>query len=178
MKNILKYSGIAALSITLIMLSLGSISQAQAQTVASSMTVDITCGADLLNGNVAWTNVVVTGVTLDSEIDTLDSAKPTVENTGSAVSVMSADAGDNTNGGYAGTTDLLTHIAPSQMALGFVGGSTFNLLDTGFATGIGSIGPTTVATMHWQIDTTLFGASTSDTDWAASVDLFVVCFTP
>ncbi len=119
MKDILRYSGIAALSISLIMLSFGSVPQTNAgfvpppNVITSSLTMDISCGVNI--SGTADFGLVSFG-------QNVQNTDVTISNSGSATAQISANVGkslvsSSLAGGYAGTTDQTTHISPSDITL-------------------------------------------------------------
>jgi len=69
MKRIIRYSGIAMLSLSLVMLSLGSMPQTYAGSVGSTMVLATSCGT-LPGGEIDWG----TGVVLTQVLDTTNTA--------------------------------------------------------------------------------------------------------
>jgi len=128
MKKIFRYSGIAALSVSLIMLSMGSIPQTYAGTsgsVPSSMVLTITCGT-LPSGQINWG----TGVVINQVLDTSNTGPLTafnidaiITNNGIGRSFVSMNVGTDSvtgpnGGGYANDSTGVTHIAAADIQLG------------------------------------------------------------
>ncbi len=81
MNGKLRYSGIAAITFTLFMLSLGSMPTSEAQSVTSTLNVDVSCGITLLNPTINWDGTVVPGAQLDSTNGAdFSGTEPTLEN--------------------------------------------------------------------------------------------------
>ena len=179
MEKIIKYSGITALSFLMVMMSLGPITQnAYGQgAIASTLIVDIGCGAAVANAAIAWIGPVVAGTVLNSQtIGQFAGPSPTLTNNGAAQSVITASSGNLVGGGYVGFVDGLTHIPPAQMQWGMVNAATLVFMDnTNAPQGIGTIPPNDFDTLLHTVDTTLFGASTTDNDWRNTTDIFVSC---
>ena len=119
MNDIFRYSGVAALSISLIILSLGSMPQTLAgsgpppNVIESNMVVDISCGISI-SGTADFGRVSFGDTILNSDV--------TIFNGGTGSAQISANAGQSLvasplAGGYAGTTDQTTHIAPHDITL-------------------------------------------------------------
>ena len=169
MKRIYRYSGIMALSASLVMFSICSIPQANAGTVASTLVVDITCGMTLV-GVADFGGGILIGANLDN---TDLAAVPTIENTGVASTPIAVEVGTNTGGGYqeGGTT----HIAPADIDMKIAGstfnGGAFNTLDnTGADTDLGPLGPASGLTnLEFQVEVTGINlGATTDPSWAAT----------
>ena len=119
MNDRLRFSGIVALSISIIMFSLGSVPQLNAGSVpppsviTSSLTMDISCGLSI--SGTADFGLVSFG-------ETVQNTDVTISNSGTASALIRANAGTSLvssplAGGYAGTTDQTTHISPSDITL-------------------------------------------------------------
>ena len=105
--------GISIMSVTLIMLSLGSVPQAFSQGVTSTITIDISCGI-AVTGAATFPGTVGIGATVaNTDVD--------LNNNGNGQAAISAQAGlpsavsSATAGGYRGTSDLITHINHSSI---------------------------------------------------------------
>ena len=169
MKRIYRYSGIMALSFSLIMFSIGSIPQANAGSVGSTISVDITCGMTLV-GVADFGTLILIGANLDN---TDIAVVPTIENTGVASTPIAVEVGTISSGGYAegGTT----HIAPADIDMK-IAGSSFNggafqqLDDTGADTNLGPLGPASGATdLEFQVFVSGINlGATTDPSWAAT----------
>jgi len=169
MKRIYRYSGIMALSFSLVMFSVGSIPQANAGSVASTIVVNITCGMTLA-GVADFGSGIIIGANL---VNANLAAVPTIENTGVASTPIAVEVGTNTGGGYqeGGTT----HIAPSDIDMK-IAGSTFNagafqtLDDAGTDTNLGPLGPASGATnLEFQVFVSGINlGATTDPNWSAT----------
>ena len=187
MNNLFKYSGILAISVSLIMLSIGSIPQTYAGSVASTMSVNISCGMTL-----AGTADFGTGVTIASTLTNanLQGSAPTIENNGVAHTPISVNAGVRANtppatgtaGGYAGVTDNVTHIQPAaiQMKIGAAG--PFSTLDdAGTDVSLGALAPNagSPTDLNFSIGVTGINGPITDPDWAATYTFTAGnCFIP
>ena len=168
MKRIYRYSGIMALSVSLIMLSLGSIPQTYAGSVGSTIVVNIVCGMDLLG-----TADFGSGILIGADLTNADIvAVPTIGNAGVATTPVSVSVGTVTGGGYAegGTT----HIAPVDIDMKITGSifnaGGFNTLDnTGTATPLGILAPTAPVTLEFQVFVSGINlGATTDPSWTAT----------
>ena len=105
--------------------------------------------------------------------------QPTVTNpAGNTASTnVRADVGDNANGGYAGTTDVTTHILPAQISLDLLvdplpAGPVPMDASPGTNVGIGVLSPAEVQTLQLVVDTSnIQGASITDDTWAVVISL-------
>ncbi len=173
-----RYFGIAALSLSLVMLSLGSIAQSHAQVVTSSMSIEIACGIIVANGDIAFTNTIALNDNLDSDIDPIAGGQPTLQNTGTAQTAVLANAGVPSavgpgGGGYA-SADGITHINPVSISYD-IGEGPIALQDSGTDIEIGTIN--TVSTDDLQLLVTVNGVNlpTSDPNWTATTTLTASC---
>ena len=169
MKRIYRYSGIMALSVSLIMLSLGSILQSYAGSVTSTIVVDITCGMTLVGDADFGTSILIGAALTNANIVSV----PTIENTGVATTPIAVAVGTITGGGYA-DTGTITHIAPADIDMK-IAGSTFNggafqtLDDTGADTNLGPLGPVSGATaLEFQVEVTGINPPITDPNWSAT----------
>ncbi len=170
MKRIYRYSGIMALSFSLVMFSLGSIPQTYAGSVTSTLVVDITCGMTLVG--VADFGTLIT---IGSNLDNTDIAiVPTIENSGVASTPIGVNVGVLAGGGYADGA-AITHIAPADIDMK-IGGSSFDggafqtLDNTGTDTNLGPLGPASGATdLLFQVEVTGINlGATTDPNWSAT----------
>jgi len=182
MNKSLRYSGIAALSVSLIMLSIGSMPQANAGQVTSSLLIDVSCGLGITDPSIDFDTSVTAGDTLDNEVDSTVASDPSFLNPGSnvATSLIKLQAGDSATGGYAGSVDNITHIPPSQMDFDFIedhAHTTIPLDDANTLVEIGSLLPGVPKVLHAVIDTTPtnVGGGITDTTWDATIEVIVVC---
>lgn len=189
MDGIIKYSGISAITVSLFMLTLGSIptSLAGSGQVTSNLSVNISCGIGVADGIINWNNPINPSVadTLDSTDNTdFSGTEPTITNPGTntANANVNANVGDSTNGGYAGTVDGFTHIEPSEIALDLVNdnsvGSPVGMNDGAVNTNIGTLAPGETDTLQVVVTVTpglIAGLPTTDTTWAATINLVASC---
>jgi len=144
-------------------LPLGSIPQANAGTVASTMTVVITCGI-ALTGAFTFTGINVGDVLTQTDNDV---AQPTIGNTGTGESQVSVGVGDDANGGgYAGTTDNTTHIAAASIQVNI--GEGLVAMVSNANTAVGQIASDAIDNIDVQITVTLVNPGSSDANWAAT----------
>ncbi len=170
MKRIYRYSGIMALSFSLVMFSFGSIRQANAGTVDSTLVVNITCGMALV-GVADFGSGILIGANL---VNANLAAVPTIENTGVASTPIGVNVGVLAGGGYVDGS-AVTHIAPSDIDMRIVGTSfnsgNFNpLFDSGADTNLGPLGPASGATnLEFQVEVTGINlGATTDPNWSAT----------
>ena len=184
MKVILRYAGVAALTFSLFMLSLGSTQTSEAATVGSQLTVTITCGLTVVNTAIDWANALDPSVTpvLRDSLDAGDftGLDPQLTNPAAnkATSLITASVGTNTNGGYAGTTDAKTHIEPSNMKLDLVTDTTNALVamdNADTAVEIGRINPGVTDSLQLTVLPVIVGQPISDATWAATITLTALC---
>jgi len=163
MNGIIRYSGIAALSVSLIMLSLGSIPQTYAGTVPSTLTVDISCGA-ILTGAFTFGGGILVGAVLTQTENTV--VQPTIQNTGVAQSQVSVGVGDDaTGGGYAGT-DTTTHIAAGSIRVDI--GEGLVTMVSAASTPTGVVNAATTDNIDVEVTVTLVNPGHAEADWAAT----------
>jgi len=188
MNKKIRYSGIAAITFSLFMLSLGSMPSSDAGVVTSALTVTLSCGIAVGNGgSINWLNDLNpnTGNTLDSTAaGDYTGLQPTVTNpvANTASSNVRANVGDNTDGGYAGTTDTRTHIEPSAISIDLlidpVPAGPVAMDNAGAGTGIGVLAPAETQTLQLVVATNnIVGTVPPITDltWAAQINLIAVC---
>ena len=117
MKDLIRYTVVASISFSLIMLSLGSVPQTFAGppplTIPSTMSILPICGLSVAN-SANFGTVSIGGTIFNSDV--------TISNTGSSLAEISANVGtplvqSNLAGGYSGITDLTTHIPPRDITL-------------------------------------------------------------
>jgi len=186
MKKIIKYAGTTALSVSLIMLSLGSIPTSYAQSVGSQMTVTMTCGINLTGPtNINWDNTILFPDTLDNT-QAADHAgsEPTVQNPGtnSATTQVKAAVGDSSTGGYRGTVDGVTHISPTSMQLDLINGAPSTLItmsDSNSPQQIGTLAPAENDELRLVVNVPpvagLFNKPITDQTWTATITLTATC---
>ena len=186
MNKITRYSGIAAISVSLIMLSLGSMPTIQAGggPVTSNLVVTITCGAVVTNGAINWDNPITPGNQFDSETTDHTGATPNVANPGTntATANVGAQAGDSNTGGYVGTVSAVTHLPPTEMDVDLIGEATVvlpnPLSDTNAIIQIGLLSAGANADLQLQIDATvatLLNKPITDTSWQATITITAAC---
>lgn len=181
----IRYTGIAAITFSLVMLSLGSIPTSQAQTIGSTLNVHITCGVTIANPSIDWTkpldptNLVVLNSVIGSDFS---GTPPTLTNpnTNTANAQVKAHVGDDATGGYYGTVDGLTHIAPSQIDVDLITDTSIgppNPMDNGgVAKDIGTIAPDNTDTLHLIVhQSPLSNLPTSDIQWQATITISSTC---
>ena len=181
----IRYSGIAAITFSLFMLSLGSMPTSDAGQVDSTLTVTLTCGLDVADGVINWDSSLNpnTGNTLDSTNGgDFTGAQPTVENpTGNtADSSVSANVGDNVDGGYAGFTDTTTHIEPIAISIDLLvnspPGGPVAMDNAAANTGIGVLVPAELQTLQLVVDTSnIVGTPITDGTWVMVISLTALC---
>jgi len=94
-------------------------------------------------------------------------AQPTIQNTGNGQASVSVGVGDDTaGGGYAGTTDGITHIAASSIQVNI--GEGLVPMVSGASTPVGTVNAATTDNIDVQVAVTLVNPGTSDADWAAT----------
>ncbi len=173
MKNIFRYSGIFVLSISLIMFSLGSIPQTYAgspsNTITSTMVLSITCG--LIVTGTADFGLVSTG-------DTVFNSDVTISNSGTATAEISANVGQALvksplAGGYAGSTDQTTHIAPRDITLQIDSQGRVPLADSSSDVLIGGLVNTDPGTLEIGITLNPINLPIVDQVWVATYELTV-----
>jgi len=171
----MKYSGLAVLSVSLIMLSLGSIPQSYAGSgsVGSTMTLQLTCGLTVA-GDVTWGS----GILLDTIIESgvaphLTASTATVQNTGVGQATVDANTGNDigpaTFGGYseAGGTN---HINNPQIEINI--GNGFVTMAAGDAVDItiGTVAEGATDDLDMRVDLNfVVGLPTVDNSWLATV---------
>jgi len=188
MNKKIRYSGIAAITFSLFMLSLGSMPTIEAgvDSVSSALTVTITCGTTVTNGIINWDNAISPGSQFDSEVNAdFSGTSPNIANPGSntATSIVSAQAGNiATAGGYAGGTSGVTHLPPSEMDVDLVTDTSTGLpnplSDTNALVEIGEISAGSSDTLQLQIDATvatLLNKPITDTSWSATIVITAAC---
>jgi len=188
MNKKIRYSGIAAITFSLFMLSLGSMPTSDAGVVSSALTVTLTCGIQVGNGgSIDWDNDLNpnTGKTLTStDIGDYTGAQPTDTNTvtNTASSNVRADVGDSNTGGYAGTTDTTTHIEPNAISIDLLVNTPpagpVAMQNTGIPVGIGVLAPNELQTLQLVVATNnIVGTVPPITDltWSAQINLIAVC---
>lgn len=186
MNKKIRYSGIAAITFSLFMLSLGSMPTIDAGVVNSALTVSITCGIAVGNGGtINWDNALNpnTGNTLDSTVGAdYSGPQPTVTNPGTntASSNVAANVGDNTNGGYAGTVDTTTHIEPIAISIDLITdpapAAPVAMSNAGTGVGIGILAPAEIDTLQLVVVTsTIVGQPIVDLSWSAATNLVATC---
>jgi len=181
MNTIIRYSGIAAISVSLIMLSLGSMPTVEAGVIPSLITLDITCGLTLTNADLTFVPGTVAGNALDTNVGAdFAGPEPNVANPPGnfAQTQVSLSAGTDTGGGYVDDA-VVTHIPPSQMQFEFEAGGA-NLLalsDANAQVVMGNLIPNTNADLHAVIDTTPTNVGTGITDstWTATITVTGLC---
>ncbi len=173
MKNIFRYSGIFVLSISLIMFSLGSIPQTYAgspsNTITSTMVLSITCGLGITG--TADFGLVSTG-------DTVFNSDVTISNSGTATAEISANVGQALvksplAGGYAGSTDQTTHIAPHDITLQIDSQGRVPLEDSSSDVLIGGLVNTDPGTLEIGITLNPINLPIVDQVWVATYELTV-----
>jgi len=186
MNSKIRYSGIAAITFSLFMLTLGSMPTSDAGVVDSSLTVTITCGITVGNGGtINWDNALnpKTGNTLDST-DAADyaGAQPTVTNpvSNTASTVVTANVGDNIDGGYAGTGDTTTHIEPIAISIDLITdpapAGPVAMSNAGTGVGIGILAPAEIDTLQLVVATNnIVGQPITDLTWTAQIVLAATC---
>ena len=180
----IRYSGIAAITFSLFMLSLGSMPTSEAGQVDSTLLVTLTCGLTVVDGVINWDNNLDpnTGNTLDSTTGDFSGAQPTLENPAgnTADSNVSAQVGDANTGGYAGTTDVTTHIAPGDISIDLLVNTPpagpVAMDDTPANVGIGVLSPAELQTLQLVVVTSnIVGQPITDATWGLTIALSAVC---
>ncbi len=174
MNVIIRYSGIVALSVSLIMLSLGSMPQTYAGTVPSTLTVNIGCGA-ILTGAFTFGGGILVGDVLTQADNAV--AQPQIQNTGVAQSQVSVGVGTDSasgpgGGGYAGTTDGITHIVAADIQVTV--GEGLTTMISGASTPTGVVNAATTDDINVSVTVNLSNPGSSDADWAAIYTFTVV----
>ena len=175
MNDILRYSRIAALSISLIMLSIGSIPQTLAgsipppNVIESRMIVDISCGVDI--SGTADFGLVSLG-------ETVHNSDVSLSNSGTATAKISANVGtalvkSPLAGGYAGTTDQTTHIAPSDITLQVDSQGRVQMIGSGSDVVVGELSSIDNGILEVGVNINPVNLPTSDTVWVATFDLTI-----
>jgi len=168
MNKIIRYSGIAALSVTLIMMSLGSMPQTYAGTVPSTLTVNIGCGA-ILTGAFTFGGGILVGAVLTQAENTV--GQPQIQNTGVAQSQISVGVGTDSStgpggGGYKGNTDGITHIAAGSIKVDVGEGLVTMVSAASTSTGVVNAGSTD--NIDVSVTVTLINPGSTDADWVAT----------
>ena len=185
MNSKIRYSGIAAITFSLFMLSLGSMPTSDAGVVGSTLSVTLSCGLALSSATINWDNTLnpTLGNTLDStNAGDYTGPQPAVSNPGgnTADSIILANVGAVPTGGYAGTTDLTTHIQPQEITMDLLLNSPpagpVTMANGGGDTAIGTLIPGESQTLQLVVDSSnIVGQPISDATWAAQIDLTAVC---
>ena len=173
-KDIFRYSGIACLSISLIIILLGLMPQVDAgtippNTIPSTLTMEITCGLSITGS--ADFGLVSVG-------DTIFNTDVTISNSGTALAAIRANVGQALvksplAGGYAGTTDQTTHIAPHDITLQIDAQGRVPLADSSSNVLIGGLRNTDPGVLEIGVNINPINIPTSDPVWAATFELTV-----
>ncbi len=173
-KDIFRYSGIAFLSISVIIISLGLIPQVDAgivptNTIPSTLTMEITCGLSIAGS--ADFGLVSVG-------DTIFNTDVTISNSGTALAEISANVGtplvsSTLAGGYAGTTDQTTHIPPRDITLQIDTQGRVPLRDSSSDEVIGGLLGTDPGVLEVGVTINPINLPTSDPVWVATYALTV-----
>ena len=171
MNDTFRYSGIAVLATSLIVLSLGSIPQthAGANTIESAITVVISCGINI-SGSADF-GLVSLG-------DTVQNSDVTLSNSGTGTAKVSANVGQSLvsstlAGGYAGVTDLTTHISPSDITLQIDSQGRVPMADSSSNVLVGELSSTDPGVLEVGVDLNPINLPTSDSVWRATFVLTV-----
>lgn len=190
MKKIFRYSGIAALSVSLIMLSMGSIPQTYAGSsgsVPSSMVLTVTCGT-LPSGQIDWG----TGVVINQVLDTSNTGPLTaftidaiITNNGIGRSFVSMNVGTDSvtgpnGGGYAndfvGVLGGVTHIAAAdiQLGLGDLGTTPFvvAMVSGPTSTPVGFVDSNTFDVLDAIVTVNGINLPAASETWVLTIDVF------
>ncbi len=175
MERTIRYSGIAVLSVSLIMLSLGSIPQtfAGSGSVPSTMTVVLACGLTA-TGSVTWGSNIIAGSTIDSRIAPNDLASTaTIENTGNGLVTVDANTGDDgvgNGGGYSEVSGAV-HILNPEIDIS-IGEGDITMLTAGADVEIGTIAGTAIDGLDMVVRlNNLQALPTLDNAWSATITL-------
>jgi len=176
MKSIFRNTGFTVLTVSLIILSLGSIPQtfggviASPFTVTSTITIEISCG------------IAVTGAAnfgLVSIGETIFNNDVTISNGGTGSADVTANAGlpsavaNPAAGGYRGTTDLITHINPSSITLQIDSQGQITMANTGADVFLGNLANGDPGVLEVGVTITPVNEPFSDASLVADYDLTV-----
>jgi len=175
MERTIRYSGIALLSVSLIMLSLGSIPQTYAGSgaVPSTMTVVLTCGL-IAAGDVTWGTNILAGTTIDSRIAPNDLASSaTIQNTGNGQMTVDANTGDDgvgNGGGYSEVSGAV-HILNNAIDIN-IGEVDVTMLAGGTDVEIGNVAGNAIDDLDMVVRlNNLQALPTLDNAWSATITL-------
>ena len=176
MERTIRYSGIAVLSVSLIMLSLGSIPQtfAGSGSVPSTMTVVLACGLTA-TGSVTWGSNIIAGSTIDSRIAPNDLASTaTIENTGNGQVSVDANTGNDgvgLGGGYSEGSGAV-HILNTEIDISIGEGDVTMLTGASNDVEIGNVGGTLTDPLDMVVRlNNLQALPTLDNAWSATITL-------
>ena len=171
MKDVFRYIGLVSISVSLMIFSLGSFPQifAGPDTIPSTLTMEITCGLSITGS--ADFGLVSVG-------DTIFNTDVTISNSGTAMAAISANVGtplvsSSLAGGYAGTTDQTTHIAPRDITLQIDSQGQISLADSGADVLIGGLVSTDPGILEVGVIVNLINAPVNDPVWVATYELTV-----
>jgi len=174
MNDFIRYTAIASISVSLIMLSLGSFPQTfagagPANTIPSTMTLTISCGL-AVTGSADFGLVSIGGTIFNSDV--------TLTNSGLSFAQISANVGQALvksplAGGYAGTTDQTTHIAPHDITLQIDAQGRVPLADSSSDALIGGLRNTDPGVLEIGVNMNPINLPANDPVWAATFALTV-----
>lgn len=171
MKNVFRYTSLVSISVSLIIFSLGSFPQTFAgpDTIPSTLTMEITCGLSITGS--ADFGLVSAG-------DTIFNTDVNLSNGGTATAVITANVGtslvsSSLAGGYAGVTDLTTHISPSDITLQIDSQGRVPMMRSGMDVEIGGLSSTDPGVLEVGVNINPINLPTNDSVWVATYELTV-----
>jgi len=173
MKDLIRYTVVASISFSLIMLSLGSVPQTFAGppplTIPSTMSILPSCGLSVAN-SANFGTVSIGGTIFNSDV--------IISNSGTSLARISANVGtplvqSSLAGGYAGVTDQTTHIPPRQITLQIDGQGRVPMFDSGTNALIGDLRNTDPGVFEIGVNMNPINLPTNDPVWVATFDLTV-----
>ncbi len=173
--NYTKYSGIAAISISLVILSLSSIPQILGgavlppNAIESEISVQISCGI-AISGSADFGLVSFGESVFNSDV--------TLSNPGTGTAQVRANVGQalvssSLAGGYAGITDQTTHISPSDISLQIDSQGRVTMNPSSADVQIGELGSTDSEILEVGVNMNPINLPTNDHLWRANFFLTV-----
>jgi len=175
MNGKLRNMGLAALSVSLIMLALGSVPQAYSQAVTSTMTIDISCGIAVAGAATFPGTVGIGASVANTDVD--------LNNNGSGEAAIDANAGARSDvanaaaGGYRGVVDEITHIDPISITLQIDNQGQVTMTTLGTDVSIGTLVTADVGQLEVGVTANIVNAGFTDPDLEADFTLTVTACT-
>ncbi len=175
MEGFVRYSELVLFSVSLIMLSLGSIPQTfagptvPAGSIDSLMKVEASCGLGV-TGSADFGEVSIGGTIFNSDV--------TISNGGTGLAKISANVGtplvqSPLAGGYAGISDQTTHIPPRNITLQIDSQGRVPMFDSGNNADIGELPNGSPGVLEIGVLMNPVNLPTPDPVWVATFDLTV-----